>query len=156
MRFFSFCIFFKQYGGNSNWRGPIWLYVNYLILESLLSFYSYYGDEFKIECPTGSGVEKNLKEVALDIGKRILSIFEKGKSESRPIYGNSLFNKDERFKKWVPFYEYFDGDNGAGLGAMHQGWTCIIAEMIAQIRCEEERAEKKVAENGENGIATEN
>lgn len=139
-----------MYGGNSNWRGPIWIFANYLILESLVSYYNYYQDEFKIEFPTGSGIQCNLKEVALDVAKRILSIFEKGKSNSRPTHGSpdAVFNKDNRYSEYVMFYEYFHGENGAGLGACHQGWTCIIAEMISQVCNEEERAKKLLPTNG--------
>ena len=114
-----------MFGGNSNWRGPIWLPVNMLILRGLLQFYLYYGDNFKIECPTGSGCMMNLFEVTMDIGRRLTRIFLKDEKGRRPVYGGAeKFQTDPHWRDYVLFYEYFHGDNGAGLGASHQtGWT---------------------------------
>jgi hypothetical protein len=121
-----------MFGGNSNWRGPIWMPVNTLLIRALLSFYSYYGDNFKIECPTGSGKLMNLFEVARDIANRLTRIFLRDESGRRPVYGGAeKFQTDPYWKDYVLFYEYFHGDNGAGLGASHQtGWTGLVAKLI--------------------------
>jgi hypothetical protein len=121
-----------MFGGNSNWRGPIWMPVNALIIRALMTFYLYHGDDFKIECPTGSGNMVNLYEVANEIANRLTSIFKVDASGRRPVYGGSeKFQKDPYWKDYILFYEYFHGDNGAGLGASHQtGWTGIIAKLI--------------------------
>jgi hypothetical protein len=121
-----------MFGGNSNWRGPIWMPVNALILRSLTSFYLYYGDNFKIECPTGSGKLMNLFEVAQEITSRLKGIFLKDKAGRRPVYGGTeKFQTDPLWKDYILFFEYFHGDNGAGLGASHQtGWTGLIAKYI--------------------------
>ena len=121
-----------MFGGNSNWRGPIWLPVNMLILRGLLQFYLYYGDNFKIECPTGSGCMMNLFEVTMDIGRRLTRIFLKDEKGRRPVYGGAeKFQTDPHWRDYVLFYEYFHGDNGAGLGASHQtGWTGVVAKLI--------------------------
>jgi hypothetical protein len=121
-----------MFGGNSNWRGPVWMPVNALLIRSLLSFYLYYGDNFKIECPTGSGKLINLFEVAHEIANRLERIFLRDKSGRRPVYGGTeKFQTDPQWKDYVLFYEYFHGDNGAGLGASHQtGWTGVVAKLI--------------------------
>jgi hypothetical protein len=121
-----------MFGGNSNWRGPIWMPVNALLIRALLSFYLYYGDGFKIECPTGSGRAMNLFEVAREIANRLTRIFLKDKSGRRPVYGGTeKFQSDPRWKDYILFYEYFHGDNGAGLGASHQtGWTGLVGGLI--------------------------
>jgi len=121
-----------MFGGNSNWRGPIWMPVNALLIRALMSFYLYYGDNFKIECPTGSGVQMNLFEVAHEIANRLTKIFLVDKSGRRPVYGGTeKFQTDPNWKDYILFYEYFHGDNGAGLGASHQtGWTGLIAKLI--------------------------
>jgi hypothetical protein len=121
-----------MFGGNSNWRGPIWMPVNALLIRSLLSFYLYYGDNFKIECPTGSGKLMNLFEVAHEIANRLERIFLRDKSGRRPVYGGTeKFQTDPQWKDYILFYEYFHGDNGAGLGASHQtGWTGVVAKLI--------------------------
>jgi hypothetical protein len=121
-----------MFGGNSNWRGPIWMPVNALLIRALLQFYTYYGDNFKIECPTGSGNLMNLFEVAHEISNRLERIFLRDKSGRRPVYGGTeKFQTDPYWKDYILFYEYFHGDNGAGLGASHQtGWTGLVAKLI--------------------------
>ena len=121
-----------MFGGNSNWRGPVWFPVNYLLLRGLLHQYAYYGDDFKVECPTGSGQLCTLYEVVQEIGRRLVSIFVPGEDGRRPVFGgNEVFQSDPHWKDLVLFYEYFHGDNGAGLGASHQtGWTGLIARII--------------------------
>jgi hypothetical protein len=121
-----------MFGGNSNWRGPIWMPVNALLIRSLLSFYLYYGDNFKIECPTGSGNLMNLFEVAREIASRLTRIFLRDESGRRPVYGGTeKFQTDPHWKDNILFFEYFHGDNGAGLGATHQtGWTGVVAKLI--------------------------
>ncbi|MGH9461564.1 MAG: MGH1-like glycoside hydrolase domain-containing protein [Vicinamibacteria bacterium] len=121
-----------MFGGNSNWRGPIWFPVNALIIRALLNFYLYYGDGFKIECPTGSGRMMNLFEVAKEIGERLTRIFLREDGGSRPVYGGTKkFQEDPYWRDLILFYEYFHGDNGAGLGASHQtGWTGTVAKLI--------------------------
>jgi Glycosyl hydrolase family 63 C-terminal domain len=120
------------FGGNSNWRGPIWMPVNFLIIESLQKFHYYYGDDFKVECPTGSGIFLTINEVANELGRRLKRLFLRGKDGRRPIYGqNDVFQNDPQFRDYITFYEYFDGDNGRGVGASHQtGWTGLIAKII--------------------------
>jgi hypothetical protein len=121
-----------MFGGNSNWRGPIWMPVNALLIRALMSFYLYYGDNFKIECPTGSGQMMNLFQVAREIANRLTRIFLKDQSGHRPVYGGTeKFQTDPNWKDYILFYEYFHGDNGAGLGASHQtGWTGLVAKLI--------------------------
>ena len=122
-----------MFGGNSNWRGPIWFPINYLIIESLQKFHYYLGDDFKIDFPTGSGNKMNLWEVAQELSKRLIKIFlqESGK---RPVYGDlENFQTDPNWQEFILFHEYFHGDNGAGLGANHQtGWTGLVAKLIQQ------------------------
>jgi hypothetical protein len=121
-----------MFGGNSNWRGPVWMPVNVLIIRALLSFYLYYGDNFKIECPTGSGKMMNLFEVSKEIADRLSRIFLRNKKGKRPVYGGTeKFQADPHWRDHILFYEYFHGDNGAGLGASHQtGWTGVVAKII--------------------------
>ncbi len=121
-----------MFGGNSNWRGPVWFPVNYLILRSLFMYYSYYGDDFKIEYPTGSGKELTLYEITQDLMERLITIFLPDDDGKRPTYGNTKkFQEDPHWRDYVLFYEYFHGDNGAGLGASHQtGWTGIVAMLL--------------------------
>jgi hypothetical protein len=121
-----------MFGGNSNWRGPVWMPVNALIIRSLLHYYLYYGDNFRIECPTGSGNLMNLFEVAREIAHRLTRIFLRDESGRRPVYGGTQkFQNDPQWKDNLLFYEYFHGDNGAGLGASHQtGWTGVVATLI--------------------------
>jgi hypothetical protein len=121
-----------MFGGNSNWRGPIWMPVNGLIIRALLQYYVYYGDAFTIECPTGSGRRMTLYQVAEEIGRRLANIFLRDKKGCRPVYGGcERFQQDPHWRDLVLFYEYFHGDNGAGLGASHQtGWTGVIARAM--------------------------
>jgi hypothetical protein len=121
-----------MFGGNSNWRGPIWMPVNVLVIRALLQYYSYYGDDFTIDCPTGSGRQMNLYQVAEEIGRRLTNIFLRDNSGNRPVYGGTRkFQEDPHWRDCLLFYEYFHGDNGAGLGASHQtGWTGAIARIL--------------------------
>ena len=121
-----------MFGGNSNWRGPVWTPVNVLIIRALLNFYLYYGDSFKIECPTGSGKLMNLFEVSKEISNRITRIFLRNEQGRRPVYGGTeKFQSDPFWRDNIYFFEYFHGDNGAGLGASHQtGWTGLVAKLI--------------------------
>jgi hypothetical protein len=121
-----------MFGGNSNWRGPIWMPVNAIIIRALLNYYLYYGDNFRIECPTGSGNLMNLFEVSKEIAKRLTRIFLRDENGQRPVYGGAKkFQMDPYWRDHILFYEYFHGDNGAGLGASHQtGWTGLVAKMI--------------------------
>ena len=121
-----------MFGGNSNWRGPVWMPVNGLLIKSLLLLFQYYGDSLKVECPTGSGVEKNLFEVAHEISNRLAGIFRVDAKGRRPVYGNTeKFQTDPHWKNYILFYEYFHGDNGAGVGASHQtGWTGLVARFM--------------------------
>ncbi|NLD47643.1 MAG: glucosidase, partial [Clostridiaceae bacterium] len=125
-----------MFGGNSNWRGPVWFPINYLIIESLQKFHYHFGDDFKVECPKGSGKMMNLWEVSLELSKRLISIFQKDAAQKgiRPVYGGSCkFQSDPAWKDNILFYEYFHGDNGAGIGASHQtGWTGLVAKLIRQ------------------------
>jgi hypothetical protein len=118
-----------MFGGNSNWRGPIWMPINILIIRALLNYHLFYGDDFIVECPTGSGRKQTLFEVARELTGRLANIFLKGKDGRRPVYGaTAKFQDDPHWKDLILFYEYFHGDNGAGLGASHQtGWTGIVA-----------------------------
>ena len=121
-----------MFGGNSNWRGPIWMPVNALIVRALLHYYLYYGDEFTVECPTGSGRRMNLFQVAEEIARRLSALFLRGPDGRRPVFGgNRTFQDDPHWRDCLLFYEYFHGDNGAGLGASHQtGWTGVIARLM--------------------------
>jgi mannosylglycerate hydrolase MGH1-like protein len=122
------------FGGNSNWRGPIWFPVNFLLIESLQKFHHYYGEDFKVECPTRSGNETDLWQVAAELSRRLIRIFLRAKDGRRPVAGGAeIFNDDPHWKDLVLFYEYFHGDNGAGVGASHQtGWTGLVAKLIEQ------------------------
>jgi hypothetical protein len=121
-----------MFGGNSNWRGPIWMPVNAVIMRALLQMYAFYGPDLKVECPTGSGNYMTLFEVAKEIHRRLASIFLRDENGNRPVYGGTKkFQDDPHWKDYILFYEYFHGDNGAGLGASHQtGWTGLIARGI--------------------------
>ena len=125
----------RLFGGNSNWRGPIWFPINVLIIESLQKFHHYYGDELKVECPTGSGKMKTLWEVSQEISNRLVKIFEKDQEGKRAVFGDcEKFQTDPHFCDYILFHEYFHGDTGKGLGANHQmGWTAFIAKLIQQL-----------------------
>jgi hypothetical protein len=122
------------FGGNSNWRGPIWFPVNYLLIESLQKFHHYFGEDFKVECPAGSARECDLWQVAAEISRRLVRIVARGEDGRRPVYGGTeVFQKDPHWKDLILFYEFFHGDNGAGIGASHQtGWTGLVAKLIEQ------------------------
>jgi Glycosyl hydrolase family 63 C-terminal domain len=122
------------FGGNSNWRGPIWFPLNYLIIESLQKFHHYFGDDFKVECPVGSGQMLTLWEVASEISKRLSRIFLLDNNQRRPVFGNvEKFQTDPNWRDLIPFHEYFHGDNGSGIGASHQtGWTGLVAKLLQQ------------------------
>ena len=131
-----------MFGGNSNWRGPVWAPVNALVVRALLQMYSYYGDDFRVECPTGSGQRMNLFEVAREIANRLLATFLRDVKGHRPVYGGTKkFQEDPHWRDYILFYEYFHGDNGAGLGASHQtGWTAtipLLAHLFARITPEQ-------------------
>ena len=122
------------FGGNSNWRGPIWFPVNFLLIESLQKFYFFLGDNYKVECPTGSGQTANLWEVAGEISQRLTRIFSRDQDGRRPVFGGTEnFQNDPYWRDLIPFYECFNGDNGAGIGSSHQtGWTALVAKLIQQ------------------------
>jgi len=123
------------YGGNSNWRGPIWLPMNFLLLHALEQYHLYYGDDFQVECPTGSGVKMNLRQVAGELASRLTRIFLRDANGNRPVFGSyRTFNDDPLWRDLIPFYEYFHGDTGRGCGASHQtGWTGLIATILAAL-----------------------
>ncbi len=121
-----------MFGGNSNWRGPIWAPINALLVRAMLQMYAFYGDDFRVECPTGSGHHMTLFEVAQELTRRLGSIFLRDQQGRRPVYGGARkFQEDPHWRDHVLFYEYFHVDNGAGLGASHQtGWTAMIPTLI--------------------------
>jgi hypothetical protein len=123
-----------MFGGNSNWRGPVWFPVNYLMIESLQRFHYYFGDELQVEYPTGSGVSMNLSQVAAELSRRLSRLFLRGQDGRRPAFGDAeKFQTDPHFRDHILFYEFFHGDNGAGLGASHQtGWTALVAKLLQQ------------------------
>jgi hypothetical protein len=121
-----------MFGGNSNWRGPVWVPVNLLIIRALLQFHLYYGDQWKVDCPTGSGRRMNLFEIAREIAARLASPFLRDSTGRRPVYGGTeKFQTDPHWRDLILFYEYYQGDNGAGIGASHQtGWSGTVAKLI--------------------------
>jgi hypothetical protein len=123
------------FGGNSNWRGPVWMPMNYLIIESLRKFHRFYGDEFRIECPAGAGRLRSLGEIADDLAHRLIGIFRRDGNGRRPVFGDcEKMQTDPHFKDHILFHEYFDGENGRGLGASHQtGWSALVANVIAEM-----------------------
>jgi hypothetical protein len=120
------------FGGNSNWRGPIWMPINYLIIEALQKFHHYYGDDFKVECPTGSGIFLNLYEIAEELSRRLSRLFLKGADGQRPVLKyHPKLAADRHFRDYILFHEYFHGDTGRGAGASHQtGWTGLVAKLL--------------------------
>jgi hypothetical protein len=122
------------FGGNSNWRGPIWFPVNYLLIESLQKFHFFLGDQYKVEFPTGSGRNLTLWQIAGEISQRLTAIFLRDQHGRRPVFGGTeKFQQDPLWRDLIPFHEYFHGDNGAGIGASHQtGWTALVAKLIQQ------------------------
>jgi hypothetical protein len=122
------------FGGNSNWRGPIWFPVNFLLIESLQKFYFFYGDDLKVPMPTATGHRLNLWDVAAELSRRLTHIFLRDDSGRRPVYGGTeTFQHDPHWRDLILFYEYFHGDNGTGMGASHQtGWTALVAKLLQQ------------------------
>ncbi|MFM7144449.1 MAG: MGH1-like glycoside hydrolase domain-containing protein, partial [Alphaproteobacteria bacterium] len=138
-----------MFGGNSNWRGPVWMPMNFLIIEALQKFGFFFGDTFKVEFPTGSGVQMNLWEVSIELQKRLVSIFTRGADGRRAFNGGvELFQKDPHWRDLLLFNEYFNGDDGAGVGASHQtGWTALVAKMCRQIQAVERSPAAAAAEH---------
>jgi hypothetical protein len=122
----------SQFGGNSNWRGPVWFPINFLLIEALREYHRYYGDTFRVECPTGSGQFADLDGVAHELAERLGSLFIPQEGRPRPCHGSfARYANDPHWRDYVLFYEYFDGDTGRGLGASHQtGWTALIASLL--------------------------
>jgi hypothetical protein len=142
-----------MFGGNSNWRGPVWMPVQALIVRALLQYHAFYGDDFTVECPTGSGRRMNLYQVAAEIGRRASSIFLRGEDGRRPVFGGTAkFQDDPHWRDLLLFHEYFHGDNGAGLGASHQtGWTGVVARLLHLFAAKASEAEAEVAAEAEFG-----
>ena len=135
------------FGGNSNWRGPVWMPVNYLLIENMRRFYQFYGDGLRVECPTGSGIMLTLNEIADELCRRLTKLFLRGADGKRPVFGDyGKFQTDANFKDYILFHEYFHGDNGRGCGASHQtGWTGLIANLIDQLAAKEPTASARPA-----------
>ncbi|MGZ6368719.1 MAG: MGH1-like glycoside hydrolase domain-containing protein [Ktedonobacteraceae bacterium] len=120
------------FGGNSNWRGPVWFPINYMLVEALEKYHQFYGDELQVEDPTGSGRQLNLEQVAIELSRRLTSIFLRDEQGHRAVFGvNMTFQNDPYWRDCIPFYEYYHGDNGRGVGASHQtGWTALVANLL--------------------------
>jgi hypothetical protein len=133
-----------MFGGNSNWRGPVWFPINVLVIRALVQFYRYFGDSFKVECPTGSGHMMTLYEVANEISERLVSIFLRNERGMRPVFGNAeKFQRDLHWQDYIHFFEYFNGDTGAGVGASHQtGWTGVVARLLQLVHLDPRRQER--------------
>jgi len=127
------------FGGNSNWRGPVWFPVNILLIESLQKFHHFHGDRLKVACPTGSDRLMSLWDVGTELERRLAGIFRRGADGRRPVFGTTeKFQNDPHWRDLIPFYEYFNGDTGAGLGASHQtGWTALVAKVLQQFGASE-------------------
>ncbi|HMQ15343.1 MAG TPA: glucosidase, partial [Phycisphaerae bacterium] len=125
-----------MFGGNSNWRGPIWFPVNYLLVDALHHYHEFYGDDFKVECPTGSGRWMSLGQVADELTRRLASIFMRGYDGHRPVHGgDERYARDAHYRDLLLFYEYFHGDTGRGVGASHQtGWTGLVIPLIERLK----------------------
>ncbi len=136
------------FGGNSNWRGPVWMPMNYLLVKALKQYAAFYADECRVEFPTGSGNKLNLGQVSDEIAKRLISSFEKDENGQRPVNDHySIYNEDLNFKELVLFYEYFHGDTARGVGASHQtGWTGVVAELINSMSAGQLKNKKVLAE----------
>ncbi|MDX6393980.1 MAG: hypothetical protein QOJ73_5043, partial [Streptosporangiaceae bacterium] len=145
----------REFGGNSNWRGPVWLPVNYLLLEALERYHHYYGDDFRVVCPTGSGRLLNLGEVTHEIGERLGQLFRADAAGVRPCQGpERRFAGGPHWAGLVWFYEYFHGDTGRGLGASHQtGWTALVARMLEDCARKREKAPEAAVAAG-RGLQT--
>jgi Glycosyl hydrolase family 63 C-terminal domain len=124
------------FGGNSNWRGPVWFPINYLLVEALEKYHQFYGDEMQVEDPTGSGTNLNLEQVAVELSRRLTTIFLRDAQGNRTVFGaNTTFQNDPNWRDHILFYEYFDGDNGRGVGASHQtGWTALVANLLERTK----------------------
>jgi hypothetical protein len=120
------------FGGNSNWRGPVWFPVNYLLIDALDRYHAFFGDDFRVPYPSRSDTQATLKEVADDLSQRLVALFLNDEEGRRPVFGDeALFQKDPDWHDLIPFHEYFHGDSGAGLGASHQtGWTALVINLI--------------------------
>jgi hypothetical protein len=132
------------FGGNSNWRGPIWFPVNFLLIQALRRFHEYYHDSMRVECPTGSGQLMTLDEISDEISRRLVSTFQRDANGRRPVFGaNEKFQSDPHWRDYVPFHEYFHGDTGVGVGASHQtGWTALVTKMIADLALKQKAADE--------------
>ncbi len=124
-----------MFGGNSNWRGPIWFPINYLIIEALREYHAYYGDDFEVEFPTGSGTQATLRQIADDLARRLVSLFMPGDGGRRPFHGSrTRLVDDPEWREQILFHEYFNAETGEGLGASHQtGWTGLVATLIDEL-----------------------
>jgi hypothetical protein len=142
-----------MFGGNSNWRGPVWFPVNYLIIEGLRRFGEFFGDDLLVEYPTGSGEKKTFTEIADDLAQRMVNLFLLDRNGRRPVLGEvELFQRDARWRDLIPFHEYFHGDTGAGLGASHQtGWTALVIDMIITLRTKRAGDRSALASRGKRG-----
>jgi len=120
------------FGGNSNWRGPVWFPINYMLVEALEKYQQFYGDELQVEDPTGSGRQLNLEQVAIELSRRLTGIFLSDKQGQRAVFGaNQTFQIDPYWRDCIPFYEYYHGDNGRGVGASHQtGWSALVVNLL--------------------------
>jgi len=135
------------FGGNSNWRGPVWFPINFLLIEALQRFHHYYGEDFLVECPTGSGNTATLWQVAHELSRRLTTIFLPDENGRRPVFGGTeIMQRDPNWRDDLLFYEYFHGDNGAGIGASHQtGWTALVAKLLEQTKTDEDQRAEAVS-----------
>jgi hypothetical protein len=141
----------SMFGGNSNWRGPIWFPINFLLIESLQKFHHYYGDDFLVECPTGSGHKLTIQQISKELTRRLTRLFMKDSADGRPIFGACEKMQSEHFRDRLLFHEYFHGDTGRGLGASHQtGWTGLIAKLLMPRRSDDAQPSDKLERSGEN------